>query len=570
MAKYRVETTEGVYEIETEESAGTSPSIGTPDDQAAAGLLAKQGLSAPASPGDVKGYNKNLRMPARVLSPDDTPITPSRIPQHSGGGGIDFGPTLTGGARMVQGGKRIAKAKSLDDAAGGTAEVLAGGFEAATPAMVGPAIAHPIRTGLSLGAGMLAQNKAQEISRDMGLGEGTSDLIGVGTGGVVGGLAYGATAPAGRAAFKGAYKGAKAEATEPTTWGMHHVEVPRVFRDALAGSAIGALLGGQPGAAMGATALVGRTLAKGAIRGAREGLADYRAQERSRNPTPRSPAWESGPGPTDAPPSDLSPIQSPGLPSGRTPGPRLVSDALPPRTPAWESGPGPARMLEQPPAPVDPIQPTSLPSGRRIPTPEERLAAAERPALPPRTEAPTPAADGSPALPPREAGGTAPNAPDLPADPTGGQFTGIRQAVHGLAAELGLSHPDITATAKAKFGTESTKDLTFKQWQDLYKDWAGGEEWAPGKDHSKTIKIAELLDKVDYDPAEIGKVSEDQWGQLALTMGLKTVSKAMRRKIAEKMQQLRDSRSNTITSPELAPDTLETPYPPGGGNLPPR
>lgn len=186
-------------------------------------------------------------------------------------------------------------------------------------------------------------------------------------------------------AAKGALKGGWKEATEPVPFARRfiHMNLPKSVATGIGGGILaehylGKWLGpfAEPaGAVVGA----GYPFVKGAIRGAREALDEFKVPEPTTS-VARNPLW-SGPADTAYAPSGNveGPMPQPRLPSGRTTGPAPVKEPFPPypRNPLWkqERQRGVDLPEEYGPAP----QP-QLPSGR---TPGSIANARNGPARPP-------------------------------------------------------------------------------------------------------------------------------------------------------------------------------------------
>jgi hypothetical protein len=160
-----------------------------------------------------------------------------------------------------------------------------------------------------------------------------------------------------------------------------------VTQGAVAGAGVGTTVGGVvghgPGALIGGTtgAIVGGgiPIVRSAIRGAAKGL-------RERQAVPRTPAWFEVPeAPPDLPPPAVVPEVPSAMPSGRevpTVAERVAAaEGVPPapttaRPPLWEGLTQTGEL--PPPEQIQPVTPSrTLQSGRKVPTPEERVAAAE-------------------------------------------------------------------------------------------------------------------------------------------------------------------------------------------------
>lgn len=152
--------------------------------------------------------------------------------------GVDLGPTIGGAMQMGQGARRIvpnmpgvtdpnvdapAPGGNWNEVAGGTAQVLGGAMEAATPMLVPALRAAPINTLASLGVGAAAQKGTEAGLEKAGAGEGTRQLLGT-LAGVVAGGAVGH--PAARRVKAALDEPRIAEASKPA-------EVPRDIFDSV-------------------------------------------------------------------------------------------------------------------------------------------------------------------------------------------------------------------------------------------------------------------------------------------------------------------------------------------------
>ncbi len=108
----------------------------------------------------------------------------------------------------------------LPGMARGAHEAIGGAFEAATPAMGGSIIAAPVKTGLSLGAGMVSQEAVARGLKKIGVREEYADLAGD-FAGVIAGLGAHELTPRAAAALKAKFepileaRAEKAKAAEP-------------------------------------------------------------------------------------------------------------------------------------------------------------------------------------------------------------------------------------------------------------------------------------------------------------------------------------------------------------------
>ncbi len=149
------------------------------------------------------------------------------------------------------------------------------------------------------------------------------------------------------AAAKGAAKGALEDITGPTKY--HYRGIPLPIGVA-APAGVGYLAGGHEGALVGAGLGAAATGLRGAIRGGKQGLQDYRYSQIDKTPNIVAPIEHPTPPP-------IEPIRGP-LPSGRTVGPAPP----PPPRPA----PTAVAPIEHPaPPPIQSIQ-GPLPSGRAV------------------------------------------------------------------------------------------------------------------------------------------------------------------------------------------------------------
>lgn len=161
------------------------------------------------------------------------------------------------------------------------------------------------------------------------------------------------------AAAKGAIVGGIKEGAKPIEYGMHKLPIPAAIAGAAAGRFAGHVMG--PGGATVGTIVGGAApIVRGAIKGGKEALGDYRATQRVGNA--RTPSWSGVPAASPEAPPPVEAILSQ-LPSGRTPGPMQPPPAPPPRVSLPEQA-GISGGMPPPKPPVEPIQGT-LPSGRK-------------------------------------------------------------------------------------------------------------------------------------------------------------------------------------------------------------
>ncbi len=98
---------------------------------------------------------------------------------------LDPSGILPGAVRAIKGGKQLALGPNRVQ---GARELLAGGFDAATPAMAGGMLKAPLMTGLSLAGGMATQNAVEAGLKKLGMNPDWAGLLGDLTG-LVGGVA---------------------------------------------------------------------------------------------------------------------------------------------------------------------------------------------------------------------------------------------------------------------------------------------------------------------------------------------------------------------------------------------
>lgn len=129
-------------------------------------------------------------IPPGLQGAPDVPVAPmgpgSYVPAPSAEANSSVWHPMQAGAQIGQGAAQVVgnfnptnpAATDLSEVASGTHKVIAGGFEAATPLMAGSAAAAPIKTAVSVGAGMLSQTAVEAGLKRLGLPEEYSALAG--------------------------------------------------------------------------------------------------------------------------------------------------------------------------------------------------------------------------------------------------------------------------------------------------------------------------------------------------------------------------------------------------------
>lgn len=165
--------------IHAQTLAGTLARIAQADAARTSQQMADQppAMPVPPTPNGLQ-TDDQVRAGAAVWTNPRTGQRAKMLPPGQGGGPLNvLDSPLTGGARMGEGFDQMAE-PGLRQKAGGLHKVIAGGFEAATPLMVGAGAVAPVATAATLAATTGAQAGTEAVLKKIGIPEEYAQVAG--------------------------------------------------------------------------------------------------------------------------------------------------------------------------------------------------------------------------------------------------------------------------------------------------------------------------------------------------------------------------------------------------------